>query len=191
MLEYDDVLNTQRKTVYARRRGILLGSEADIENALNDIINSAPQLAEGAPTLEMMQKVIADKIAQFGREKFYFSIRQVMLQTIDTLWVEHLEVMDYTRSSVNLRAYGQRDPLVEYKKEGLRLFREMQTAINAKIVSLLPHISDGVATPQQVQLKETRDSALLAQQNGNGVASEAAATGGNRQQRRAAAAKSK
>ena len=38
--------------------------------------------------------------------------------------MEHLEQMDYMRSSVNLRAYGQRDPLVEYKKEGLRLYKE-------------------------------------------------------------------
>jgi preprotein translocase subunit SecA len=55
-------------------------------------------------------------------------------------WVEHLEVMDYTRSSVSLRAYGQRDPLVEYKKEGLRLFKEMQYATREQVVKILPHI---------------------------------------------------
>jgi preprotein translocase subunit SecA len=45
-------------------------------------------------------------------------IRHIVLQAIDIFWVDHLEIMDYTRSSVNLRAYGQRDPLVEYKREG-------------------------------------------------------------------------
>ncbi len=183
VLEYDDVLNHQRKTVYARRRGILLGSADSVAAALDEIVGDSAE----------SKKVIADKITQYGRDKFYFSIRQIMLQTIDTLWVEHLEVMDYTRSSVNLRAYGQRDPLVEYKREGLRLFREMQTAINTQIIRLLPHISDSVATPQQVKLKETHDSALLAQQTGAGAVgsgndgSSGADAGGNRQARRAAA----
>jgi preprotein translocase subunit SecA len=64
----------------------------------------------------------------------------VLLQTIDMYWVEHLEVMDYTRSSVNLRAYGQRDPLVEYKKEGQRLFKEMQSAMREQVIKIIPHI---------------------------------------------------
>jgi preprotein translocase subunit SecA len=82
-----------------------------------------------------------------------------MLQAIDMFWVEHLEVMDYTRSSVNLRAYGQRDPLVEYKKEGLRLFREMQAAINNQIINLLPHVGGGIITPEAVVLKEVHEQA--------------------------------
>lgn len=53
----------------------------------------------------------------------------LMLQIIDMFWVEHLEMMDYMRSSVRLRAYGQRDPLVEYKNEGLRMFRQMEESI--------------------------------------------------------------
>ena len=67
--------------------------------------------------------------------------------------------MDYTRSSVNLRAYGQRDPLVEYKKEGLRLFKEMQAAINGKILDLLPHIAAGVVNQETVELKEVHEQA--------------------------------
>lgn len=86
VLEYDDVLNFQRKTFYERRRKILM-EETD-EN-----------------------------------------VRGTKLQIFDMFWVEHLETMDYLRSSVNLRAYGQRDPLVEYKKEGLRLFKEMEENI--------------------------------------------------------------
>jgi preprotein translocase subunit SecA len=45
---------------------------------------------------------------------------------MDALWMEHLENMEHLRGSVNLRAYGQRDPLVEYRREGLRLFKEME-----------------------------------------------------------------
>ena len=48
-------------------------------------------------------------------------------------WVEHLEQMDYLRSSVNLRAYGQRDPLVEYKREGLQMFKQMEASIEQMI----------------------------------------------------------
>ena len=50
-----------------------------------------------------------------GEAEFYRVVKILLLQSIDMFWVDHLEIMDYTRSSVNLRAYGQRDPLVEYK----------------------------------------------------------------------------
>ena len=87
-----------------------------------------------------MKEVSADggaaieaKINELGAETFRNLFRRLSLQMIDTLWVEHLEVMSYTRSSVNLRAYGQRDPLVEYRKEGIRLFKEMQVVILNRI----------------------------------------------------------
>lgn len=149
VLEYDDVLNHQRKTVYERRRALLVGT-------IDEVAAKLDELAVGD---EALAKAIADKVTEFGRERFYTVARQLMLQTIDTFWVEHLEVMEYTRSSVNLRAYGQRDPLVEYKKEGLRLFREMQEAINSQIKNIIPHVGGGIVMPEQVQLKETHEQA--------------------------------
>lgn len=149
VLEYDDILNHQRKTVYERRRNILLGNLDIVEEKIREVI------ADNAD----MNRVFEDKIIQLGRERFLAVTRQLMLQAIDMFWVEHLEVMDYTRSSVNLRAYGQRDPLVEYKKEGLRLFREMQSAINNQILNLLPHVGGGIVTPEAVQLKEVHEQA--------------------------------
>jgi preprotein translocase subunit SecA len=83
------------------------------------------------------------------------AMRIVLLQTIDMYWVEHLEVMDYTRSSVNLRAYGQRDPLVEYKKEGLRLFKEMNAAIRGQIERLLPNV---VPTVDGIPVDQTKNN---------------------------------
>lgn len=151
VLEYDDILNHQRKTVYERRRAILLGTPEEVEVKINEVI------ADNADA----RKVMEDKIAQIGKDRFLAVARQLMLQTIDMFWVEHLEVMDYTRSSVNLRAYGQRDPLVEYKKEGLRLFREMQAAINNQIITLLPHVAGGAITQETVELKEVHDSAVV------------------------------
>jgi preprotein translocase subunit SecA len=60
-----------------------------------------------------------------------------MLRTIDMLWMEHLETMECLRDSVSLRAYGQHDPLVEYKNEGHRLFGHMMNEINNAIVDML------------------------------------------------------
>ncbi len=177
VLEYDDVLNHQRKTVYERRRKILTGTPQDVEEKLREVITGDAA----------SEKIVADKEALLGREVFLGVARQLMLQTIDMFWVEHLEIMDYMRSSVNLRAYGQRDPLVEYKKEGLRLFREMQEAINAQIKNLLPHVAGGVITPEEVKLKEVHESASIA--GSTSSAGESDSSGGestaNRQARRA------
>ena len=63
------------------------------------------------------------------KEGFLNVIRFFSLQTIDSLWTDHLEAMDYARSSVRLRAYGQRDPLVEYKNEAVKMFRQFNTAV--------------------------------------------------------------
>jgi len=99
VLEYDDVLNFQRKTFYERRRSVL-------ENEPDE------------------------------------NIRNVKLQVYDLFWVEHLEQMDYLRSSVNLRAYGQRDPLVEYKKEGLMMFKQMEASIEQMIEENLAKLAE-------------------------------------------------
>ena len=86
-------------------------------------------------------------------------VRSLFLQATDMLWVEHLELMEYTRGSVNLRAYGQRDPLVEYKREGLRLFTEMQDALAAQVRSLLPNIGNGAFAAEEQRLKEAQKQA--------------------------------
>ncbi len=140
-LEYDDVMNFQRKVVYERRRKILLGNLEDIKSAGEEIFKDA-----SPEELEMVEK----KKQEIGEERFYQGLKIVLLQTNDLFWVDHLEMMDYMRGSVNLRAYGQRDPLVEYKREGLRLFKEMQASITAEVLRLLPLMSVNVG-PQVVQ----------------------------------------
>ncbi len=130
VLAYDDVLNRQRRAVYARRLKALKGSDEDVDELLNE-------LSSGNTDREA---IIAKKKEELGEKAFYIAIRRLFLQAIDTLWVEHLEVMEYTRGSVNLRAYGQRDPLIEYKKEGLRLFNEMQESVDEMLMRLLPSL---------------------------------------------------
>jgi preprotein translocase subunit SecA len=162
ILEYDDILNHQRKTIYERRLAILLGNLDEVEAKLMEVVGNN----------EEIKKIVEEKIKLIGRERFLNTARQLMLQSIDMFWVEHLEVMDYTRSSVNLRAYGQRDPLVEYKKEGLRLFKEMQSAINNQILNLLPHVAGNVATPETIELKEVHDQVQVIGQGDGGVKKE-------------------
>jgi preprotein translocase subunit SecA len=70
------------------------------------------------------------------------------------LWVEHLEVMSYTRSSVGLRAYGQRDPLIEYRKEGTRLFKEMETVALHRIGEILPNLQPQVVVKEETARKQ-------------------------------------
>ncbi len=130
VLEYDDVMNLHRKTVYDRRRKMLVGSDAEVVSDFMSIIDT---------TDTAIMAVIESKKQQLG-VNFPKALRHLFLQTIDMFWVEHLEAMDYLRSSVNLRAYGQRDPFVEYKREGLQLFKTMLMSINAQVVSLLPNM---------------------------------------------------
>jgi len=150
VLEYDDILNHQRKIVYERRRKILLGVRKDIEEKLAEMFED-----------DEIRKILDDKKALLGEDEFYSALRRLLLQAIDMFWVEHLEMMDYTRSSVNLRAYGQRDPLVEYKKEGLRLFKEMEFAIREEIARLVPHIGAGMFLKEEEKLKEMEKNVTL------------------------------
>ena len=67
-------------------------------------------------------------------------MRRLILQVTDSFWLEHLDTMEHLRRTVSLRAYGQRDPLIEYRREGLGLFNAMQGAIDAQIAEALPHV---------------------------------------------------
>ncbi len=135
VLQYDNVINLHRKTMYARRRNLLLGTTADVRTYIDDLI------AQAGEDGEAVSRALAEKSAQVGEEALYHVVRRLALQTNDMFWVDHLELMDYARSSVNLRAYGQRDPLVEYKREALRLYKEMESAIAAQILELIPRIA--------------------------------------------------
>ena len=151
VLEYDDVLNYQRKLVYERRRAVLLGDKETVRAKLDEVIAFDNNLV----------KVIEEKIKLMGDDEFYRIAKILLLQSIDMFWVDHLEIMDYTRSSVNLRAYGQRDPLVEYKKEGLRLFKEMNEAVNDQILKILPNIGAGAYAREEAELKDTQKHMVL------------------------------
>jgi len=113
VLEYDDVMNKQREKIYGMRREILAGSDEEIEKKFKELLS------------EEELKQCEEKIKNFG--KF------LMLNVIDNFWMAHLDNMSHLRESVGLRAYGQRDPLVEYKNEGHRLFKKLLEDINFAI----------------------------------------------------------
>ena len=64
------------------------------------------------------------------------------------LWIEHIETMDYLRSSVNLRAVGGKDPFIEYRKEGLRLFKELEANLSAFVLRAVEHMGAEVVRVQ-------------------------------------------
>ncbi len=138
VLAYDDILNIQRKSIYTRRQALLKGGVEAVDSELTRI----------AEDDDILSDIVAKKKEELG-DSFYVVVRRLLLQSIDFLWVEHLESMEYLRSSVNLRAYGQRDPLVEYKKEGLRLFQSLEVSYATQVAQILPNLAARVEAPRE------------------------------------------
>ena len=151
VLAYDDVLNHQRTAIYERRKKYLLG-ERDAMDAF---------LAEASAADDTLTQTIAKKKEQLGDDEFYAALRRLLMQTIDLFWLEHLETMEYLRSSVNLRAYGQRDPLIEYRKEGLRMFRGLEGGITGRVAELVPEMGAGAFASEEERMR--RESARAQQ----------------------------
>ena len=138
-LEYDDVMNHQRQSVYARRRAMVDASRESVKAFLEEV----------TPFHDDLPQLITERIELVGEENFYESVRKIILYVNDMLWVEHLETMEHLRSSVNLRAYGQREPLIEYKKEGLKLFREMEQSLKENVYNLIKTMDTSATKPTQ------------------------------------------
>ncbi len=145
VLAYDDVLNQQRTIVYQKRTKLLLGTEDAVREELEELLLRVPEVGSA----------LTRRAEELGEVQWLGIVRRLMLQVNDMLWVEHLEVMQHTRSSVGLRAYGQQDPLIEYRKEAIRLFKEMQEAFYRRVAELIPNIQvQAVEREEEVQKKE-------------------------------------
>lgn len=129
-LEYDTVLAFQRGIVYARRRAMV---EGDIEHVKGVFFTLGEK--------EELEALIAEKQKTLNEAGLWDAVRRIILYTTDTLWVEHIDTLEHMRQSVGLRAYGQREPLVEYKKEATHLFREMEGRLKEQVLSMVPGIS--------------------------------------------------
>lgn len=107
LLEYDDVMNKHREIVYKKRKEILDNFKFD---------------PESFEKFGFKKEDFDKKKEELGETTFNSAARFVSLRVIDNLWQSHLSNMEYMRDSVRLRAYGGKDPLVEYKNEGRKMF---------------------------------------------------------------------
>ncbi|MGB2762508.1 MAG: preprotein translocase subunit SecA [Minisyncoccales bacterium] len=132
LLDYDDVLNKHREVIYKKRREILEKSQ------------NAKLKAQIMEMVKKQGKTEADyekKEKEIGGENMRKVEKIISLRSLDFMWMDHLENMEYLRDSVRLRAYGQKDPLVEYKNEGHKMFRQLLDMIEANIVETLLRVS--------------------------------------------------
>nr|WP_297174546.1 preprotein translocase subunit SecA [uncultured Agathobaculum sp.] len=182
VLEYDDVLNTQRKTIYAQRLQVLEGKDVkdNIMGMIDDTISRAVHAAIGEHhvitqdmvararqpflgvflrpedcvftpedcgrlTAEQLtdalaaqaHKVYEDKEQALGANIMRELERVVLLKNVDTKWMDHIDAMTELRNGIGLRAYGQHDPVVEYKREGFDMFDAMIDAIREDTVRMI------------------------------------------------------
>jgi preprotein translocase subunit SecA len=115
-------------TIYPIDSGARSAMEEAMANAANREFVLIDELSKGA------EHVMEQREQEVGAEVYAQMLRYLTLQAIDTLWMEHLDTMDHLRDSVRLRGYGQRDPLVEYKKEGFALFQRLLDDIDTQVI---------------------------------------------------------
>jgi preprotein translocase subunit SecA len=191
LLEYDDVMNKQRETIYAIRRSALegkdqrdyvLGIAEDVAVELVETYcpkeqhpgqwNTAQFLAEihsqfgidakaaGADpttlnhdelvdaTVEAIKTRYAEREKQFGSDLLRWLERRIILDVVDTQWKDHLLSLDHLKEGIGLRGYGQKDPLVEFKKEAFVLFEDMMARIDNETIRYLFHVQIQQHAPQ-------------------------------------------
>ncbi|MFA4999382.1 MAG: preprotein translocase subunit SecA [Parcubacteria group bacterium] len=131
LLDYDDVLNKQRISVYHRRQHLLESSAEEIKETIIQIIETkqGTEEAEKEKIKEMLGKIENPEV-----------FKRPLLAVLDTLWMNHLEDLESLRESVRIRAYGQHDPLVEYRRESHILYRRMLDAFDSWVYENLSKI---------------------------------------------------
>jgi len=132
VLEYDDVMNKHREVFYKKRREIM----------------EKPQVLEIIKKGGFSEEDYKKRKEKVGEENMKQIEKFIPLKVLDTFWIEHLENMDHLRDSVRLRAYGQQDPLIEYKREGHGMFKRLLDTIDATIANAIMRAEVNVK-PQQ------------------------------------------
>ncbi len=153
LLDFDDVLNKQRIAVYTKRSRILEAGEknevlpivremvrnfttAAVGSLKNQIEQNPSQREEMEKQISMLEAKPAQIPESIGQSKSIL-IAQQIVRIMDTLWVDHLEQLDRLRESVNIRAYGQHDPLVEYRREAHILYQQLNGAIESLVYNII------------------------------------------------------
>jgi preprotein translocase subunit SecA len=94
---------------------------------------------------------MAEKAANYGAELMRMAEKSLLLQLLDHTWKDHLLQLDHLRQGINLRAYAQRDPLNEYKREAFELFEGMLVHLRDQVTSVLSHVELRVEPPPPVE----------------------------------------
>jgi len=181
LLEYDNVMNEQRRIIYKIRRDIL--NDQDNEGFVNEMIEDYaydlvdiyrpdkkvsidtwnwPEMKNSFKTAfntdyeinsnecvskfdgdidryfsELAKSILEKKFSIYDPLHVKYALREILLSTFDQYWKDHLLQMDHAKEGINLRAYAQKDPLTEYKKESFNLFDTMKTQVKKSIVNAL------------------------------------------------------
>jgi preprotein translocase subunit SecA len=131
LLEYDNVMNVHREAFYRKRREILERAEKS---------NLPPLILEIIKKNGFKEKEYYQKEKEIGAERMRKLEKYLFLRILDALWIEHLENMEYLKDAVRLRAYGQRDPLVEYKHEAHKMFKNLLSQVEYMVAHNLMNI---------------------------------------------------
>jgi preprotein translocase subunit SecA len=180
LLEYDDVMNKQRETIYDIRRSILEGKDQkeyvlsvaediarelagtycprnlhpaqwDLPQLSNEVLNQygmdlkslVPKLEEAGhdemvdSLAEGLKARYEEKEKLFGTEMMRWLERHIILDIVDGQWKDHLLTLDHLKEGIGLRGYGQKDPLVEFKKEAFTLFEDLMNRLDTETVRFL------------------------------------------------------
>ena len=117
---------------------------------------------------EAAEKVYEEREAVIGSDEFRQLERVVMLQTVDSLWKDHLLSMDHLKEGIGLRGYAQQNPLIVYKKEGYELFQDMIARIQEETLGILYRIQ--IAEPQRIDdLQQRRQQEMVFSGGGESV----------------------
>ena len=99
---------------------------------------------------EAVSHKLAEKVARYGPEIWRMVEKSLVLQLLDQNWKEHLLALDHLRQGIGLRAYGQKDPLNEYKREAFNLFQAMLGSLRESLTTALSHLELRIQEPEQV-----------------------------------------
>jgi len=181
VLEYDDVMNTQREIIYAQRqkvldgedlrenmlsmlRGVLEGYDADGLRQFEGIFFPKGSVTDDPDVDALYEMAVAlyeKKEAALSPATMRELERVVMLRVVDEYWMDNIDAMDDLKQGIGLRAYGQHDPVVAYKEEGYQMFEAMVAAIREETIRrmFLVQLRPTQELKRQKVAKETGTSA--------------------------------
>ena len=203
LLEYDDVMNTQRKIIYSERRKLLEGEDIRevVEGMLEEVLDGLLELYTSEDTypekwdmgglaeavkrqfdlqvswtkeetealtrtllkddlLQKIQGAYRAREAQVGTDMMRYLERMIFLQVVDGAWKDHLLAMDHLKEGIGLRGYGQKDPLIEYKREGFEMFEAMEARVAKDAIEYLMKVQVAVEPERVAQAADLSELPL-------------------------------